>query len=413
MSGLETAIRNALERSDRSNAETRARIYQSARQALETGLQKQGIEDGNVIAQQRHRLEAVIHAIETEERAALRTRQPAPPVVSLDDAARARGAAQPRVEPQVRSQPPAQAQPQPQTQTPPQNQPQAPATGRREPGFAADAPRQAASDGGLGGLGGLRADRDGPVVSTRAAAESTADAGEAAGLAPTVRGDTRKRRRKRSRFLSFTMVVLTLAAAVGAAAWWVQTNDLLKSAAERDTNVANPPASVASENFDGAAGLQTLGAQQGFTGDWVEVFKPTETGAIAPGAQAKVEPVDDEGGRRVLLTSQVADAAGDITIEIPAAVLAELSGKTSTLALTVQAEPGKTTEFAVECNFSSLGECGRYRFTVHDERIDMLFKVTFDRSLAPSSPGQIVINSDITGEGNSLNLYAIRVLPGQ
>lgn len=67
MSGLETAIRNALERSDRANAETRARIYQSARQALETGLQKQGIEDGNVIAQQRHRLEAVIHAIETEE----------------------------------------------------------------------------------------------------------------------------------------------------------------------------------------------------------------------------------------------------------------------------------------------------------------------------------------------------------
>ena len=413
MSGLETAIRNALERSDRANAETRARIYQSARQALETGLQKQGIEDVNVIAQQRHRLEAVIHAIETEERAALRTRQPAPPVASLDDAARARGAAQPRVEPQVRSQPQAQAQPHPQTQTPPQSQPQAPATGRREPGFAADAPRQAASDGGVGGLGGLRADRDGPVVSTRAAAESMADAGEAAGLAPTVRGDTRKRRRKRSRFLSFTMVVLTLAAAVGAAVWWVQTNDLLKSAAERDTNVANPPASVASENFDGAAGLQTLGAQQGFTGDWVEVFKPTETGAIAPGAQAKVEPVDDEGGRRVLLTSQVADAAGDITIEIPAAVLAELSGKTSTLALTVQAEPGKTTEFAVECNFSSLGECGRYRFTVHDERIDMLFKVTFDRSLAPSSPGQIVINSDITGEGNSLNLYAIRVLPGQ
>ncbi|MCY1310482.1 hypothetical protein D9M70_606760 [compost metagenome] len=56
MSGLETAIRNALERSDRASAETRARIYQSARQALEAGLQKQGIEDVNVIAQQRHRL---------------------------------------------------------------------------------------------------------------------------------------------------------------------------------------------------------------------------------------------------------------------------------------------------------------------------------------------------------------------
>lgn len=393
MSGLETAIRNALERSDRTNAETRARIYQSARQALEAGLQKQGIEDVNVIAQQRHRLEAVIHAIETEERAALRARQAAPPVVSLDDSVRSRGPEQARTEPQS------------------QSQPQASAPGRREPGFAADASRPAAGDGGLGGL---RADRDGPVVPTRAAADTAAKSAEAAGVAPEVRGDTdRKRRRKRGRLLSFTMVVVTLAAAAGAAVWWVQTNDLLKSAAERDTNVANPPASVASEDFDGAAGLQTLGAQQGFTGDWVEVFTPANMGTVAPGSRAKAEPVDDDGGRRAQLTSAVAETEGDITIEIPAAILAQLSGKTSTLALTVQAQPGKTTEFAVECNFSSLGECGRHRFTVHDERLDMLFKITFDRSLAPNSAGQLVINSDISGEGKSLDLYAIRVLPGQ
>ncbi|MQW95096.1 biotin transporter BioY, partial [Sinorhizobium fredii] len=84
MSGLETAIRNALERSERSNAEVRARIYQSARQALENGLKKQEIEDPEIIAKQRHRLEAVIHAIETEERAALKARV-ASPVVSLAD----------------------------------------------------------------------------------------------------------------------------------------------------------------------------------------------------------------------------------------------------------------------------------------------------------------------------------------
>ena len=404
MSGLETAIRNALERSDRASAETRARIYQSARQALEAGLQKQGIEDVNVIAQQRHRLEAVIHAIETEERAALRARQPAPPVatppvVSVDDSVRARGPEQARIEPQS------------QAQSRPQAQAQSPAADRREPGFAADASRPAANDGGLGGL---RADRDGPVVSTRAAADTATKSAEAATAAPEVRGDTdRKRRRKRSRFLSFTMVVVTLAAAAGAAAWWVQTNDLLKSAAERDTNVANPPASVASEDFDGAAGLQTLGAQQGFTGDWVEVFAPENTAAVVAGSRAKAEPVDDDGGKRIQLTSSVAETEGDITIEIPATVLAQLSGKTSTMALTVQAQPGKTTEFAVECNFSSLGECGRHRFTVHDERLDMLFKVTFDRSLAPNSAGRIVINSDISGEGKGLTLYAIRVLPGQ
>lgn len=391
MSGLETAIRNALERSDRTNAETRARIYQSARQALEAGLQKQGIEDQNVVAQQRHRLEAVIHAIETEERAALKARPAPAPSVSLDDAVAPRAAAAARSEPQ----------------------PSAPSDGRREPAFAGQTPRDGQNDGGLGGL---RADRDGPVVSTAAAGEVAArQSNEGRGaVAPDVRAtDGRKRRRKRGSLLSLAMVVATLLAAVVAAVWWVETNNLLQSPAARDTNVANPPATVASQDFDGAAGLPTLGAQEGFTGDWVEVYTPGKTGAITPGPQATAEPVNDDGGQRILLTSGDADADGDVTIEIPAAILAELSGKTSTLALTVQATPGKSTEFAVECNFSSLGECGRHRFTLHDERVDMLFKVTFDRSLAPSAAGQIVINSDISGGGKGLNLYAIRVLPGQ
>lgn len=391
MSGLETAIRNALERSDRTSAETRARIYQSARQALEAGLQKQGIEDQNVVAQQRHRLEGVIHAIETEERAALKARPAAAPSVSLDDAVAPRAQAPARSEPQ----------------------PVAPADGRREPAFAGQAPRNAPNDGGLGGL---RVDRDGPVVSTAVAGELAAkQSKEGRGaVAPEVRAqDGRKRRRKRGRLLSLAMVMATLLAAVVAAVWWVETNNLLQPPAARDTNVANPPASVPAQDFDGAAGLQTLGAQEGFTGDWVEVYTPGKTGAITPGPQAKAEPITDDGGQRTLLTSGDADADGDVTIEIPAAILADLSGKTSTLALTVQSAPGKATEFSVECNFSSLGECGRHRFTVHDERVDMLFKVTFDRSLAPSSAGQIVINSDISGGGKGLNLYAIRVLPGQ
>ena len=59
MSGLETAIRNALERSERANAEARARVYQSARQALETGLRKQNIDDPEAINYQRRRLEAL------------------------------------------------------------------------------------------------------------------------------------------------------------------------------------------------------------------------------------------------------------------------------------------------------------------------------------------------------------------
>ena len=81
MSGLETAIRSALDRSDRANPEIRARIYQSARQALEAGLRKQDITDVNVVAAQRQRLEATIREIEVEERG--RPAQAAPPSPEL------------------------------------------------------------------------------------------------------------------------------------------------------------------------------------------------------------------------------------------------------------------------------------------------------------------------------------------
>ncbi|HXV29402.1 MAG TPA: biotin transporter BioY [Sinorhizobium sp.] len=383
MSGLETAIRNALERSDRSNAEVRARIYQSARQALENGLQKQQIEDPDVIAKQRHRLEAVIHAIETEERAALKARAAASPVVTLAEV-KSRGDSAGGAAP-----------------------------ARREPEFRSEARAAAPSDGGLAAL---RTDRDGPMVSTRPAAEGTRpdSGGKPASAAPDLgMTDKRPRKRKRGRFLSFLMVVTTLAAAAGAAIWWVQTNDLMKAAAERDTNVANPPPTAEVEDFAGTAGLPTLGAQEGFTADWIEVFTATDTAALKPSASASAEPFDDDGGKRVRLTSAVATKDGDVAIEIPADVLAELSGKSSTLALSVQAMPGKATEFAVECDFSSLGACGRHRFTVHDERLDMLFKIAFARSPAPKSSGTLLINSDISGAGNSLDVFAIRVLPGQ
>ncbi|MDK1493340.1 biotin transporter BioY [Sinorhizobium sp. 7-81] len=385
MSGLETAIRNALERSDRTNAEIRARIYQSARQALENGLKKQQIEDPDLIAKQRHRLEAVIHAIETEERAALR-RAAAPPVVSLGEAGE-------------RAAPNAAAA-------------DLSVSARREPALGG----QGRAAQGESDLGALRADRDDSLASGRPVATpaSPSSGGKVAPAAPDLgAADKRPRKRRRGRLLSFAMVLATLAAAAGAAVWWIQTNDLLKSPAERDTNVANPPATVESEDFEGAARLQNLGAQEGFSGDWVEVFTAANAAAIKPGVRATVEPLNDEGGERVRVTSAVAGKDGDLVFEIPADILEQLSGKSSTLALTVQAAPGKTAEFSVECDFSSLGACGRHRFTVHDERLDMLFKVSFEQSPAPSSPGRLVLNSDVSGAGNSLDIFAIRVLPGQ
>ncbi len=43
----------------------------------------------------------------------------------------------------------------------------------------------------------------------------------------------------------------------------------------------------------------------------------------------------------------------------------------------------------------------------------MLINVAFDRTLAPNSPGRIIINSDIDGNGLPVNLYSVRILPGE
>jgi len=92
VSVLETAIRNALARSDRANAETRAKVYQSARTALNNGLLKQGIVDTAVISLQRERLETLINTIEAEEQEAVlaaeeAARRQQPPVPRQPEAA--------------------------------------------------------------------------------------------------------------------------------------------------------------------------------------------------------------------------------------------------------------------------------------------------------------------------------------
>jgi hypothetical protein len=395
VSGLETAIRQALERADRTSPEMRARIYQSARNALEAGLRKQDVHDADVVAQQRHRLEVLIHSIENEERASLKLQTQTEvaveaaettvqaderPVSSIDDSLDIAPGRDPSPVPPPRAarlgdgRPPGAAEPR----------------GTEQPSNAGP---QLATD---------------EMAVQPLRAEPSLD-GAKRGRA-SKKQEMPKKRRRRGRFFSFLMVLTVLGAAFGTAAWWVKSSGLLQTAAERDTGVANPPAKVNSEDFNG---LPTLGAQSGFNSDWVDIYKPGAGENPTTGPQAAADLITDEGGQHLKIASSSADAGGDVHIQIPAAVLEQLSGKTSTLALTVQADMGKTTQFSVECDFSTLGECGRHRFTLNDEKIDMLFKVTFDRSLAPSEPGNLIISSDVTGAGASLNLYAVRILPGQ
>lgn len=381
MSGLETAIRNALARSERANAEVRARIYQSARNALEAGLRKQEINDPETIATQRHRLEATIHQIEAEERAELHA--VAAHEVRVEPVVEARPEPVLRAERDVRPEPTIDAEPRAE---------------ERQPAGASD-------------LGAMRPERaDGFAKSSKAttSAAGAAAASQASDFRPE---RVAKARRRRGRLFSFLLVVATLIAAFGALAWWVQTSGLLDDL--QDGDGSNPPATVSGEDFSGEDPIKkALDTQSRFSADWRAVFAPADTAKLSAGSAGRFEAVSTNEGPAVRITSTNPDRDGAVLVEVSPDVLREMGGKTSTVALTVQSVSGKPVQVSVECDFGTMGGCGRHRFTI-SERTDILFQVEFEGSLSPSEPGHLLVNSDITGADASVNLYAVRILPGE
>lgn len=392
MSGLETAIRTALENSDRDNPEVRARIYQSARQALEAGLRKQDITDTEVVAHHRHRLESTIHAIEGEERDRLHPRQrppevPVPPVVEMPPPPVH------RVEDDIDSQ---------------------------MVGGETRGPEVFARRGDDSSLDDVHASDADHLAAAPVGDERLARGQRAAGM--DFRPERAAGRRKPRKFFSRLLVWCVLLAFIGMGAWWAYTSGLLLTAAERDTSVANPPASTQPEDFDGnddsAAASRTdqpvtIDPQNSFSADWIALFKPEDADKITTGPRARTEKIAENDGPAVRLISESGTADGNISISVPPSVLQQLAGKSSTIALTLQSTTDEPTQITVECNFQTLGNCARHRFNVTREKSDALLQVKFDRSLAPNSPGTLTINSDLDGKARGINLFAIRILPGQ
>jgi cytoskeletal protein RodZ len=471
VSGLETAIRNALSRSERGDATIRARIYQTARQALEAGLTRQAVTDPHVIAAERQRLEMKIREIEGEERereSAVSSSTPqmsAPPPRSPASMSPAPQSPAPRS--------PAAPSAVPRTSAPPVSavSPNAPSASRpmrvdpvmapsaapeeraardsrvdvgiSEPRLddatrapAGRAPEQPlSSEASLADLGAMRAERrddrlapppqperKGRKAKVKPARGRKADRQAQSGpsgedLAPGIPGEKRKRRRRG--ILSRLFIWLIMLTFIVMGGWWAWTSGLFLTDAQRDTSVPNPPATVSEEDFSGTPSGTSSGSppgfdpQQGFSADWLEVFGPDRKAAVSAGASATVETVAMADGPALRITSATPDQSGDVAVEVPADILRELSGKTSTIALTLQSAVDSSVQVAVRCDFASLGNCSRHRVAASQERADTLFRVTFDRTLAPNQPGRIYINSDILGGRSPIFLYSVRVLPGQ
>ncbi|MGG6897553.1 hypothetical protein [Rhizobium sp. BR 315] len=416
MSGLETAIRSALDRSDRANPEIRARIYQSARQALEAGLRKQDITDVNVISSQRQRLEATIREIEAEQRARPAQEIPISPDLGAPHVSPA--ATRPEAgRPVLRTEPVMSVRGETRETAPP--------VARDPVPVESESVEAAGPQSDFGDMRAGPADHLGVDSEVRATAEAPT-----AARPMNFKPERAAVRRKPRKFFSRLLVFCILLAFLGVGGWWIKTSGVFMSAAQRDTSVRNPPAHVDSQDFSGNnseddnaeyddnsgpvnPGLATIDPQNSFSAEWIEVLKPTEASKVGSSAQAKAENVSENEGAAVRITSLSSGSDGNATVEVPTSVLQQMAGKPSTIALTLQSTSDAPTQITVECDFGSLGRCGRHRFTVSRQKTDALFQVRYDRAMAPTSSGRLIINSDVDGKARGINVYAIRVLPGQ
>jgi hypothetical protein len=400
LNGLEQAIRNALDRADRGDSEIRARIYQSARNALLAGLAKQEISDPQVINRQKRRLEATIGRIEEEE------------VERIHLEARIeREIADEAGDDLVADEPPDDSDGQEDVELEPVPETAAPAVIEE-----AVPPQQAdeimpADDGSLGDFG---ASRDAKPQPARHEEEDPAWAAPASPAGAQLGEKTRSRRRRSGSLIVSLFVYSVLIGAVAGGVWWVYATGMVDAFMKGNTDFDLIPKELQTEDFDPAEQSKPLDPQRSFSGEWRDIFKPAQdASAVSARLKAEISQSSDSDGAFTQIASGTPDQDGDVLIEVPPSVLPELGGRTTTLAVTLKAIGDKPAQIYIQCEFGTLGGCGRHRFSVPVERSDELIQIKLDNKRVPDEKAVIVINTDLTGQGGAIKLYGIRYLPGQ
>ncbi|TPN36626.1 hypothetical protein FKO01_08650 [Mesorhizobium sp. B2-3-3] len=370
MDAIEKAIRNALEKGNAEDRAFRERVYRSAFAALDRALHANPGVTVEVAIKRRKAIQAKITEIESEFLPAV------PDVAPQIDAPVAGPTA--GVAPAVE-------------------------TGQEapSPAFTVDGPVHPASDAARS--------RVLPVVPDIMPDAIDIAAPAAPGAATEVAPD-RDERRIRGRRLPLTAIffTVTLLAAIGIGLFFAMQTGVFKTAAQLNTAPPEAPPTVEGDDFtpaDGANAPAKPGAPDQ-SRDWINVFSPNDPTHVAAPSDAKAEVMKDDTGSFLRIQSGASGSA--IVFDVGQGVLEKLAGKHAMFDIVARAEDGKDTQISVDCNFGELGDCGRKRYAVGQQKNEYLFDVQFPNK-HPGSAGTIAVNSDFDKQGKAVNIYEIRV----
>lgn len=140
---------------------------------------------------------------------------------------------------------------------------------------------------------------------------------------------------------------------------------------------------------------------------WINIFTPADATrmSVQGGATAEIMREGTNSFARV----QSKGPNDSVTFDVGEGVLSQLAGKKATFDIVARSEDGKPTQMSVNCDFAGLGDCGRRRYDVRDSVSDFLFDQDFKAAQSGGRAGKITINSDLSGAGKPVDIFAIRV----
>ncbi len=193
-------------------------------------------------------------------------------------------------------------------------------------------------------------------------------------------------------------------AAVGIGAWWVYDQDLTMPAEMRDNSVPNPPKLLKAESSSPDEEILE-------GGEWVTIFETDDPiGLITPAASTAILS-KDASGAFVTLKSASGDLQRSFKFVIEPGIIEAILGKMAVFELIVKSGTLDNQQFIVTCQFGTLGNCGRNRFTIGRKPKTLTFKKDFSELESKTSQKSAAISLivDISGRGAPLDVYGLRV----
>lgn len=216
------------------------------------------------------------------------------------------------------------------------------------------------------------------------------------------------RERRRPYSAMFIAVTLFVAAAMGL--WWAAQTGLLKSPAERDTSVPNPPVTTEAEDFipedDEPIQAPKKPGETDELKNWITVFSPADASEVSAPTDTSAEVVEGDEGPVLRIRSGTSGSA--VLFDVGQGVLEQIAGKRAIFDIVARAEEGQETQISVSCNFGELGDCGRKRYAVGHERGEFLFEIELPAG-QPGAGGTIAISSDVSNQGKAVDISEIKV----